>query len=344
MNKIIALIVCILFLYGCGGEVQLGEPIEEPLEIQEEEQDLESLKSLRNTSDEVWAPPPPPEPPVIEPDEDDLDLPSEAEQERPLDDTDDTSDVDNTTGVDTTNQTSAAQDSIWQPTPGTSWHWQLDGKLNMGYDVDVYDIDLFDTPKKKINQLHDRGVKVICYFSAGSYEDWRPDADDFPQRILGLPLEDWEGETYVDISRLHLLGPIMEARLDLAQTKGCDGVEPDNVDIYQANNGLGLTGKDQKDYNMWLAAEAHKRGLAIGLKNDLDQVSQLEPYFDFAINEQCFEYEECDLLLSFIRNDKAVFGVEYELRPGKFCDEANSMDLDWLKMDYDLDGGRYSCR
>ncbi len=69
-----------------------------------------------------------------------------------------------------------------------------------------------------------------------------------------------------------LLAPLMRARLDLCQAKGFDAVEPDNIDGYQVDGGTGfpLTAGDQLRYNRWIAAEAHCRGLSIGLKNDSD--------------------------------------------------------------------------
>jgi len=122
---------------------------------------------------------------------------------------------------------------IWQPEPGLTWQWQLSGTVKTNYDVDVYDIDLFDTPKSTIESLQNKGIKVICYFSAGSWEDWRDDADDFPKSVLGSNLEGWAGEKWLDVSEYEKFADIMEARLDLAVTKGCDAVEPDNVDGYQ---------------------------------------------------------------------------------------------------------------
>jgi len=87
----------------------------------------------------------------------------------------------------------------------------------------------------------------------------------------------------------------------------------------------------------------HERGLSIALKNDIDQVTKLVDHFDFAVNEECFQYDECDVLTAFIDQDKAVFGVEYEMRTSQFCDEANDMGFSFLKMDWDLDGGRTAC-
>jgi hypothetical protein len=234
--------------------------------------------------------------------------------------------------------------AVWQPSPNTSWQWQLSGEIDTSFDVDMYDIDLFDVPQTVIDELHDDGRIVICYFSAGSYEEWRPDSGDFPAEVLGDPLDDWPGERWLDIRRIDLLGPIMTARMDLAVQKGCDGVEPDNVDGYANESGFSITAEDQLTYNTWLAGDAHQRGLSIGLKNDLDQILALLPFFDWALNEQCFQYDECELLLPFVDAGKAVFGVEYEGDPDDFCPQANDYDFDWLLKDIDLGPDRISCR
>ena len=103
----------------------------------------------------------------------------------------------------------------------------------------------------------------------------------------------------------------MGARMDMAKQKGCDGVEPDNVDAYTSDNGGGgfkLTYDDQIKYNTWLAQEAHARDLSVGLKNDLDQIEDLVTYFDWALNEQCWEYNECDALSPFIEGSAFFSG------------------------------------
>ncbi len=226
--------------------------------------------------------------------------------------------------------------SIWQPEPGTSWQWQLTGTINTTWPVMMVDIDLFEAPQATIDALHRDGRVVICYFSAGSWEAWRPDAEDFPRQVLGDPLEDWPDERWLDIRRIDLLGPVMLARLDRAVRKGCDGVEPDNVDGYVNATGFDLSYDDQLEYNRWLAEQAHKRGLSIGLKNDLDQVIDLVEDFDWALNEQCFQFEECDALIPYIEARKAVFGVEYEGRPEDYCPLALAMGFSWLTKTPDL--------
>ena len=238
---------------------------------------------------------------------------------------------------------SATVGGIWRPAPGTSWQWQLQGTIDTTIDVEMYDIDLFDTSTATIADLEADGRIVVCYFSAGSWEDWRPDAADYPAVVLGNTLDGWPGERWVDIRRLDLLGPILEARLDLARDKGCTGVEPDNVDAYQNSSGFPLVAADQLAFNRWLATRAHERGLSIGLKNDLDQVTVLEPDFDWALNEQCFEYDECDVLQPFIDAGKAVFGVEYSGEENVFCPYLNALGYSWMKKHLDLGVWRIDC-
>jgi hypothetical protein len=138
----------------------------------------------------------------------------------------------------------------------------------------------------------------------------------------------------------------MRARLDLAVSKHCDGVEPDNVDGYTNNSGFPLTGATQLDYNRFLASEAHARNLSVGLKNDVDQVSQLVGSFDWALNEECFRYNECGTLQPFIDAGKAVFQVEYgtQSRADAICPQANALNFDSLVKDLNLDAFRISCR
>jgi hypothetical protein len=220
--------------------------------------------------------------------------------------------------------------TVWQPGPGTTWQWQLTGTIDKSFDVAMYDVDLFDVPRNVIRRLHDRSRVVICYFSAGAWEEWRSDAGQFPDAVLGAD-NGWPGERWLDIRQLDVLRPILSDRLDLAVTKGCDGVEPDNVDGYANRSGFPLTQGDQLEFNRWLAKAAHERGLSVGLKNDLEQVIDLVRHFDWALNEQCFQYDECDLLLPFVDAGKAVFGVEYRGSPSSFCPEARDRGFSWLK-------------
>ncbi len=241
--------------------------------------------------------------------------------------------------------TPQADEGDWyRPTPGTAWQWQLSGTVNVAYDAMIYDVDLFDAPQSLIDQLHGAGRKVICYFSAGSYEAWREDAGRFPAADLGNPLDGWAGERWLDI-RSDAVRAIMTSRLDLAVQKGCDGVEPDNVDGYTNTSGFPLAAGDQLAFNRFLAYEAHIRSLSIGLKNDLEQVPELVAHFDFAVNEQCHAFDECDALAPFINAGKAVLNAEYDVAdPAALCAAAERRRFSTLILPLDLDdSSRHSC-
>jgi len=203
--------------------------------------------------------------------------------------------------------------AVERPDQGDTFQWQLaDLPVDTSIDADVYDVDLFETPADVVDELHDDGRFVICYFSAGSYEPYRPDNDRFPAGIIGDPLDGFEDEAWLDVRALDSLGPIIEARLDLCADKGFDGVEFDNVDGFSNDTGFDLTADDQLAFNEWLAREARDRGLSPGLKNALDLAPDLVDDFDWVLVEECVQYDECELVRPFLEAGKAVFVVEYE--------------------------------
>ncbi|WP_428623007.1 endo alpha-1,4 polygalactosaminidase [Sedimenticola sp.] len=243
-----------------------------------------------------------------------------------------------------------SDDNWYRPSIYVTWQWQLEGDINTSYDVDIYDIDLFNTQLSTIQELQSTGKKVICYFSAGSYEKFRSDKNKFLPEVLGKELDGWDNELWLDIRTTNVQS-IMLDRLELAKQKGCDGVEPDNMDGYVNDSGFSLTTSDQLHYNRFIANEAHKRGLSVGLKNDLDQINELVEYFDFAVNEQCFEFGECNTLLPFIKKGKPVLSAEYQKRylediteRNMLCNESIKLQFSTLILPLDLnDVFRFSC-
>ncbi len=229
----------------------------------------------------------------------------------------------------------------WRPKPGTKWHWQLTGTVSTDHKVEMYDIDLFLTKPSLITTLKAKGHKVICYFSAGTLDKNRPDAASFPAAAIGKKMKSWD-EQWLDI-RNKKVWAIMASRLDLARSRGCDGVEPDNVDGYANDSGFNLKAKDQLAFNKYLAAEAHKRSLSVGLKNDLDQIKELLPHFDWALNEECLAYDECGKLTPFITAGKAVFHVEYDTKAAVMCPKVKKFKLDSQAKSWDLDAWSDPC-
>ncbi len=135
----------------------------------------------------------------------------------------------------------AAGSSVWQPAVGASWQIILSGSLNINAgspsispDVDIFDIDLFTntnngTDGSVIEALHSANKKVICYFSAGSFEPDRSDSGNFTESDKGHRLEKWREEQWLDLNSPNVR-KIMAARIQTAATMGCDAVDPDNID------------------------------------------------------------------------------------------------------------------
>ncbi len=180
--------------------------------------------------------------------------------------------------------------------------------------VPVYDVDVYDVDAATVTALHAKGALVICYMSVGSFEDWRPDAADFPAAVLGKDYPGWPGEKFLDIRALDTLGPIMQKRMDLCKSKGFDGLEPDNMDVFEggkSGTGFPLTEADGVAYAKWLTTEAHARGLSIGQKNTSELAKQLASVMDWALTEDCFDQDWCADMQPYIDKGKAVLMSEY---------------------------------
>ncbi len=242
------------------------------------------------------------------------------------------------------------QPNWWRPDPGSTWQWQLsDPRIDLAIQAEIYDIDLFESDPDMVADLQAGGSRVLCYLNAGAFENWRPDSESFPPEVLGRSYQGWPGETWLDIRQLDLLGPILEARLDQCRAKGFDGVEPDNIDGYQNDTGFNLTYQDQLAFNLWLADQAHRRGLSIGLKNDSAQAADLAPYFDFALTEDCFSEDWCEDLTPFLEEGKAVLAAEYTDRmsstdfQNQVCPLAAELGISVILKHRDLDSWRLDC-
>jgi hypothetical protein len=212
---------------------------------------------------------------------------------------------------------------------GLSWDYRIGSVPSLG-DRDVYMVDLFATSSAQIAQFKKAGKKVVCYINAGALQSgahgqWLSNAD----TVSGGEQfqEDWD-EKFLDIRSTRVRW-VMKQRLDLAVTKWCQWIEPDNIDAY--DNDTSLTQNDTLDYMKFLSQESHKRWLALGLKNASNIASRLEPFTDFAIVEQCHEYGECSSYNSFANSGKAIFAVEYNNAcsngPNGFSNISCNLDL-----------------
>jgi hypothetical protein len=230
-----------------------------------------------------------------------------------------------------------------------SWDIQLSDTPEAPYpDVGLIELDGFDTPAATVAALHRcrAGRVVVCYIDAGTWESWRPDAKQYPKSLLGKPYASWPGERWVNITQYRgPLGTILQARVQMCRSKGFDAVDFDNVDEYTGDSGFKLTGADQLAYDTFLANLAHRAGMLVALKNDPDQIPPLLPYFDFAVDEQCYQDGGGGCGLDrFTRVGKPAFDIEYQGPASGFCPAANRAGVNTILKQMSLDAWRVACR
>ncbi|KAM0755240.1 hypothetical protein T439DRAFT_131866 [Meredithblackwellia eburnea MCA 4105] len=217
-----------------------------------------------------------------------------------------------------------------------------------GGNAEIWDLDLFTTNQSDIANYKAAGKAVVCYFSAGSYEKNRPDSSSFNSSCYcdagsSCKMDGWD-EWWLDIHSSDCqanLKQVMGARIALAKSKGCDAVDPDNVDSYTNSNGHGNTEADQLAYNLWLASTAHDAGLGVGLKNSGDLLTahtdQVVGAFDFVVVEQCDQYNECATFSPFLNASKPAFDIEYThapvCKPGWFTMKFSSLGLSYKNLE-----------
>jgi endo-alpha-1,4-polygalactosaminidase (GH114 family) len=246
-------------------------------------------------------------------------------------------------------------ESCWYPPVQESWQIQLSSTPAAPFlHVRMIEVDGFGTPASTVAALHRSmpGRGVVCYIDAGTWENWRPDAGEFPKYLLGLKDGSWPGERWLDIARFNgVLAAIMRARAEMCKNKGFNAVDFDNVDAYANDTGFHLTAGNQLAYDVFLANTAHSLGLSVGLKNDIEQIPELLPYFDFAVDEQCFRYADCLTsqnggmygLNEFVAAGKAVFDIEYQIKPSQFCPAATRDRINALVKQLSLGAWRVAC-
>ncbi|KAL7423667.1 hypothetical protein Q5752_001249 [Cryptotrichosporon argae] len=217
------------------------------------------------------------------------------------------------------------------------------GEDGLTISAGIYDID-YSVTADEIASYHDQGLKVICYFPGGVWEAGLSDALSFdPACYCGAnvttdasgtctgtgaeanKLADWDN-WWFDIrangSCLASVEALMQARIEAAAAKGCDGIDVDDMDAYENGSIFDITEDDEVSYLLWFAETAHANGLAIALKNAggllvddngdaTTYQSELVAAFDLNVIESCHEYDECDIYDSMLAAGKPQIQMEY---------------------------------
>jgi hypothetical protein len=72
----------------------------------------------------------------------------------------------------------------WRPKVGETWNLQFVDKIDTSVAADIFDLDM-DQEQNAINTLRSKGKKLICYVDVGSWEEYRSDANQFPDSVKG---------------------------------------------------------------------------------------------------------------------------------------------------------------
>jgi len=238
------------------------------------------------------------------------------------------------------------------PWPGgatPSWQWQLTDPLDASVEAQVYALDVFRTSLEEARRLRADGRRLMCHVEVGVYQESRPDAARFPAAVLGEPAR-VPGQPggaprgrWLDIRQWSTLEPVLADRFRLCRGKGFVALLAVGMDGYRQRTGFPLTFDDQLTFNRRVAALARQTQLAPGLTNDLDQALALEPYFDFAVTEECVRHARCQRLVPFVTAGKTVFHVEYEMPPDRFCLVSLGFGFTSIRKERDLGAYRETC-
>ena len=213
----------------------------------------------------------------------------------------------------------------------------------------AYDIDGENSTAADVAAIHATGAIAICYVDVGTLEKGRSDYGQFPSSVVGPVVSGWPSENWLLVSAANqsVILPIMKARFqNWCLAKGFDAIEPDNIDGW--TNISNISQADNLAYDLAIAQLAHALPLSIGLKNlatDLtgSTLAMFVSAFEWALNEQCYENNECSAYTqagSFLPAGKAVFDVEYNTSPD--CAQANSAHMNAQQTDLGLVGATAS--
>ncbi len=166
------------------------------------------------------------------------------------------------------------------------------------------------------------GKYNICYVNAfqtqaGEDAFWKAEHPDLLLRtvsgggFVGDP--DWPGEIILDTAttaKRAAIATVVGSWIADCAARHFQAVELDNLDSWVRSKGA-MTQADNVAMAILLTARAHAAGLAAGQKNtaELGRTGKDVARFDFAVAEECQQYDECDAYTDVYGRD--VIEIEY---------------------------------
>jgi hypothetical protein len=205
----------------------------------------------------------------------------------------------------------AGPSAVELPSPRAGFDYQIGGAYTPPQGVRTVSRDRGATPA--------RGLYNLCYVNAfqaqpGAEREW--DADLLLRDANGDVVYDdeWK-EAVLDIrtaGKRKRIAAKVNTWIDGCADKGFQAVEPDNYDTYTRFPDH-LKASQAKAFISLLSAHAHDKGLAIAQKNTPDLAADREETgLDFAVAEECGEWDECDMYADAFGD--RVLVVEYSAK------------------------------
>ncbi len=199
----------------------------------------------------------------------------------------------------------------WVPAPDAKFDLQFSTPMQLQRQVDFMVLDLADALPDEITTVKNNGAAAVCYFNGGSIDVEDEDFDSVAPLVIGRKLETEPTARWLDLRNIDEIAPMIRGRLDRCRDKGFDAALIGNLENYLFRSGFPIGERQQIAFNRFIADEAHKRGLSIGLWNSRSQIAPLADSYDFILVSGCFEDGWCNETGAFIEMGKPAFVVEF---------------------------------
>jgi hypothetical protein len=234
---------------------------------------------------------------------------------------------------------------LFLPQENARWTARLDGAVDITLAADFFYLDPDQQPAEDLAALREQGRPYLCYLSAGTVEDFRADAEDFPNRVVGNVLSAFPNERWLDV-RDALVRELMSRRIERLAAAGCRGVTPASLAAYEVDSGFPLSLADSVDYARFIANRLHDAGMSAGLTGPAALTLELWQSYDFGLAIGCVAGSRCREYAALQAAGKPVLHVELgepEAAP-QLCKSAQELGFDALISDPGFSGRCVLCR
>lgn len=224
-----------------------------------------------------------------------------------------------------------------------------------------------------IAALKATGAVVICHVATGAvdltadpdamkFPGYQANPPDRPTAIAAGSAIGWStpigaNERFVDF-RNPTAASVFKKRIKLAKDIGCGGILAyrNDASLFTTTTmaGFSVSTDEEESWIVAVAKEGHNHMISVGGRGGhfAPYIGDVDDDYDWLVAERCGEVGNCDLPRSFLEQQRAVFGIDYELADdgttpnnlGVICPRWANGQIDGIQKRAALDGGfRVTC-